>query len=148
MRTSKTFALLLLTIASAIGASAQTTKELLLAKETQIYDAIKKHDAKAFGNLVTDDLIIVYGTDIITKQEMMQQMSDPKGGQLDSIKFENVQASTPTPGTAILTYTSRREGVDSDGKHMKAEFRESTVFVKKNGAWLSAFHGMAQPINP
>jgi ketosteroid isomerase-like protein len=147
MKTSKTFVLVLLTIASGISASAQTTKELLLAKETQIYDAIKKHDAKAFDKMATDDLIVVFGTDIISKQDMMRQMSDPKGGQLDNISFENVQAYTPTPGTAIITYTSRRESVDSSGKHIKAEFRESTVFVKKNGTWLSAFHEIGQPIN-
>ena len=131
-----------------IGATqAQTLKETLVAQDKHIYEALAKGDANTFSSLLTDDCIIVFGNDVMTKADQMKQFTDKNTGKLESVTFEDEQAYSPAPNTAILTYNSKRDVVDSSGKHTTYAFRESTVFVKKNGKWLSAFHQIAQPMS-
>ena len=126
---------------------AQTLKEALVAQDKHIYDAIAKGDANTFSSLLTDDSIIVIGNGVVTKADQVKQFTEKNAGRLESITFEDEQAYSPAPNTAILTYNSKRDVVDSSGKHTTYAFRESTVFVKKNGKWLSAFHQIAQPMS-
>jgi ketosteroid isomerase-like protein len=131
-----------------IGATqAQTLKEALVAQDKDIYDAFIKGDANTFSSLLTDDSIAVIGNGVMTKADMMKQFTEKNTGRLVSITFEDEQAYSPAPNTAILTYNSKRDEVDSSGKHTTYAFRESTVFVKKNGKWLSAFHQISQPMS-
>jgi hypothetical protein len=78
---------------------------------------------------------------------MVRQMQDPHGGKVVNFGFDNVQVFTPSADTAMLTYVNNREDVDASGKHTKAKLREYTVWVKKNGKWLSAFHEFGSPID-
>ena len=134
---------LVITLIGAI--QAQTLKEALVAQDKHIYDAIAKGDANAFSGLLTDDSIVVVGSGVMTKADQMKMFTENNTGRLESITFADEQAYSPAANTAILTYNSKRDVVDSTGKHTTYAFRESTVFVKKNGKWLSAFHQIAQP---
>ena len=147
MQPSRIFVCVWLLITLIGATQAQTLKEALVAQDKHIYDVIAKGDANAFSSLVTDDCIIVVGNGVMTKADQMKLFTEKNTGRLESIAFEDEQAYSPAPNTAILTYISKRDVVDSSGKHTTYAFRESTVFVKKNGKWLSAFHQIAQPLS-
>ena len=146
MQPSRIFVCVWLMITLIGATQAQTLKEALVAQDKHIYDAIAKGDANTFSSLLTDDCIIVVGNGVMTKADQMKQFTEKNAGRLESITFEDEQAYSPAPNTAILTYNSKRDGVDSSGKHMTYAFRESTVFVKKNGKWLSVFHQICEPM--
>jgi hypothetical protein len=55
---------ILLTITLVAAAGAQTTKDTLIDKETQIYEAVKKQDSKTFASLLTDDSVVVWGAEV------------------------------------------------------------------------------------
>jgi ketosteroid isomerase-like protein len=121
------------------SASAQTEKETLASKDKQVYETIKNHDVKGFESLLTDDSIIVQGAEIQTKQAMSRIVGDTQAGTLN-VTLEDVQVFMPVSDAAIVTFKSKRDFVDPSGKHETTEMRESTLWVKKNGKWLSAFH--------
>jgi ketosteroid isomerase-like protein len=137
----------LLTMTLVAAAGAQTTKDTLINKEKQIYEAVKKQDSKTFASLLTHDSVVVGGAEVSTRDDMIRQLQDPHGGRIVSFGLDNVQVFTPSADIAILTYVNNREDVDTSGKHSKAKLRESTVWVKKNGKWLSAFHEFGSPID-
>lgn len=147
MQPSRIFVCLGLVITLIGRTQAQTLKEALVTQDKHIYDAIAKGDANTFNNLLTEDSMFVSGNGVMTKADQMKHFKENNNRRLESITFEDEQAYSPAPNTAILTYNSKRDVVDSSGKHKRYTFRETTVFVKKNGKWLSAFHQIAQPPN-
>jgi hypothetical protein len=66
-------------------------KEVLVAQDKHIYDAIAKGDANTFSNLLTGDFIFVDGNGVMTKADLVKQFTEKNAGRLESITCEDEQ---------------------------------------------------------
>lgn len=122
------------------GKSAETAaiEAQIIANERESWEAVKRHDAKAFANLCTDDEIEIFGDgSVLTGKEVTDQVPDTV---ISEYKMEDITVSVPNKHTAIIRYKiwarMSYKGQETPPQWMLA----SAVYVKMGDAWKAALY--------
>lgn len=113
--------------------SATVSEDDLIAREKQVWDAIKRKDYDAFAAFLADDAMEVEADGVFDKAGTVKgvQAIDLSNTTLSDFKMMKVDNDA-----AIVTYL-----VKGPSPPFTAEGeRHSTVWVKRKGKWLAIFH--------
>jgi uncharacterized protein (TIGR02246 family) len=117
-------------------------RQELLEVERRFWNAIKKKDADGTARM-TDDGCIVVGAQGVSAidPKMMAKMTEEGAWSLQHYAFDesNAQVRFLTDDVAIVAYKVN-ERVTVDGKTLPVEANDSSVWVRRDGAWRCALH--------
>jgi hypothetical protein len=114
-------------------------EQKLTSAEKQLWEAWKNKDMAPFKQNLTDDTVMVDATGVVQGKDkavdgMTKTPCDVKSYSLGDIKVDWIDKDA-----ALLTYKA-----DSDatcgGQKSPPSVYASSLWVKKNGKWLGAFH--------
>jgi hypothetical protein len=115
-------------------------EQKLTSMEKQLYDAWKKNDMAPFKQNLTDDVVIVGQDGIIQGKDKVVEATT-KGREacdVKSISLGDITVNWIDKDSALLAYK-----VDGDttcrGRKAPPAYA-SSLWVKKNGKWLTVFH--------
>jgi hypothetical protein len=135
-----------LIIATAILALGQTKsasmnsseKEALIALEKQAWEAWKTKDGKFFQGLLSEESIGVGDSGVAKKATIVKDIAG-SDCEVRSYSLDNYEVVMLDPNTAILTFKADQDAT-CKGKVVPARVWASSVYIKRGGKWLSAFH--------
>jgi hypothetical protein len=135
----KLFTIAALVLACVVSASAQKGVEADLMKmEKAAWDAFGKGDGKFFQSLLTEDAVVVGDAGFQSKADSVK-MIGTKPCDIKSFNFTNFKVTMLNPSTALVTYSGTQEGT-CGGQPVPAKTNASSIYVKRNGKWMAAFH--------
>lgn len=111
-------------------------EEMLIAREKEVWENIKRKDVKSFADFLADDQIYVTGDGAHSKAETLQGVSGSTTAELTLDEWKVVPVDN---NNALVTYRVTVKGTDN-GKEMSVVTRETTLWTKRNGKWLAIFH--------
>ena len=117
------------------GAAANSLEEMLIAREKEVWERIKKKDGAGFASYLAEDQIYVNGTGVYSKAETVKDIG--VGGPPD-LTLDDWKVLMIDKDAAIVTYKATPKAMACGPEHVAQ--RNSTVWVKRNGKWLAVFH--------
>ena len=126
---------LLLALAVVSPSMAADLKEDIVAVEKNSWKAFANHDAKAYGDTMTDDAVVVYlGGDVLTgKQEILADLSS-KPCNVKNFDLADTKLRQLSPDIAILTYNLTQD-VTCEGKKLPPKVFVTAIYVRQGGKW-------------
>jgi ketosteroid isomerase-like protein len=113
------------------------------AKETAVIDleksaweAYENKQADAFKRLMAKDYSGAYAEGIKT---LDNEVADMEKGDLRQYSFADTKVVLPNADVAVMTYKVTTQGT-SAGQDMSGTYNAASVWVKREGKWLGAFH--------
>lgn len=126
---------LLLALAVVSPSMAADLKEEIVAIEKASWKAFADHDAKAYGDTMTDDAIEVtaQGEVVMGRQKIT---ADIGSSTCNVKKFDltDTKLRELSPDIAILTYTLIQD-VTCGGNKMAPKVFATSIYVRKGGQW-------------
>jgi hypothetical protein len=120
---------------AAAGDSSKTPEPVAddpIAREKQVWDAIKKKDYDRFASFLADDQIEVFAWAVNDKAGSIEGI---KQVDLSSAVLSDFKAMKLDDNAAIVTYMMKGSGpIDPAGA------RASTVWARRDGKWLAVYH--------
>jgi hypothetical protein len=125
--------------ATATGGSSAADNPLeamLIAREKEAWEQIKKKNAQGFAGYLAEDQIYVTGDGVHSKAETIKGVTEAGPAE---ITFSDWKVLMVDKDAAIVTYTTKSGAAVACGPEPVTQ-RESTVWVKRGGKWLAVFH--------
>jgi hypothetical protein len=116
----------------------------IIAKEKATWDAVKKKDFNAFGNMLTSDYIEVADNGVFDKAGII---ADLKDFNLTEATFSDWKMIPIDNDAVILTYQTTLKATDKSGEVPPGPYRSAAVWVNRDGKWL-AFYYQQTPVKP
>jgi len=119
-------------------AASLVTEADALAREKQVYDALKAKNYDAFAAMLADDQVYVSGSGVQDKATTLKGISvfAPTEVTLSDVKLLNA-----TKNLYVLNYKAGVKG-SVNGKPLPPDFaeRDSTAWINRGGKWLVVYH--------
>lgn len=106
--------------------------------ETSLWQAWKDHDSKPFEEHLTADSINVVGSVERGKANILKAISSPDC-QVTGFSLSDFDYSWLDKKSVIVTYQAAQDA-SCNGKKIPAKVNASSVWVKRGGRWMTAFH--------
>jgi hypothetical protein len=110
----------------------------LIALEKQADEAWRKKDGVFFQSLLSEDAVGVGSEGIFNKSQIVKAISGSRC-EIKTSSMDNFKMVLLDKNTALLTYKAMQD-VTCNGNTEPPTVWASTVFVKRGGKWLAAFH--------
>ncbi len=110
----------------------------LITLEKQAWEAWKNRDGSFYQRLLSEDVVGVGSQGIFNKSQTVKAISTSTC-EVKSYSLDNFKLVMLDKNTAIFTYRGTQDAA-CDGKAEPPVVWASTVFVKRGGKWLAAFH--------
>lgn len=109
---------------------------MLIAREKEVWEQIKKKNGQVFATYLAEDLIYVTRDGVHSKAETIKGIMEagPQEVMLSDWKVVMIDKDA-----AIVTYTTKFGAAVACGP-APVPARETTVWVKRGGKWLAIFH--------
>ena len=126
---------LLLALAVVSPSMAADLKEDLVAIEKSSWKAAANHDAKAYGDTMTDDAVSAFSSgDVVTgRQETLADISSSRC-TLKNFDLADTKLRQLSPDIAILTYNATQD-LTCDGKKSPTKLFATSIYVRQGGKW-------------
>ena len=135
----KVIAVLSLVLLSFVAADAQAANDkMFMDMEKQAWDAFGKGDGKFFETFLSDDAQLGGNTGFGNKTQVVKDIST-KPCDVKSYTFANFKVTMLDTNTALTTYEATQD-VSCGGKKQADKVYATSVFVKRKGKWLAAYH--------
>jgi hypothetical protein len=103
-----------------------------IAREKQVWDAIKKRDYDRFASFLADDSLEVFAWGVNDKAASVEGVKQPN---LSSAMLSDFKTMQLDDNASIVTYMVKGSGnIPPSGE------RSTTVWVKRDGKWLAVYH--------
>jgi uncharacterized protein (TIGR02246 family) len=113
-------------------------EQKLMSMEKQMWEAWKNHDIAPFKQNMTDDVVLVGRDGIMQGKDKLADMMTKTPCDVKSYSLEDMKVNWVDKDAALLTY---KVDVDATCGGQKAPSGyDSSLWVKKNGKWLTASH--------
>ena len=116
----------------------QKLQDSLMAMEKAAWDAFAKGDGKFFETFLTEDGMVMSDMGTADRAQLVKDIST-KPCDVKSYSFSNYKVTMLDPNVALATYEATQSGTCGT-QAMPPKVLASTVFVKRKGKWLGAFH--------
>src|ERR1700732_2932875 len=110
---------------------------MFVAKEKEVWEALKHKDKAAATRLLADDFVGMYDFGFFNKSEWVKEIDDQY--TVDDYTIENPKVLHPSANTALLLYTSTCKGTGTSTEYCSHTQRISDLWVERNGQWLGLF---------
>jgi len=120
--------------------SAATTAEadlFLIAKENEVWEALKNKDKSADAQLLADDFVGLYDTGFGNKSEHVKQMDDSYTLEEYAIRDPRVLRLSPT--MSLLLYESTCKATGDWVPYCSRPVYVSSLWTERDGRWLNLF---------
>jgi uncharacterized protein (TIGR02246 family) len=126
---------LLLALAVVSPSMAADLKEEIVAVEKASWKAFADHDAKAYGDTMTDDAVEVsaLGEVVVGRQKILADISSSPCN-VKSFDLADTKVRQLSADTAILTYALAQD-VTCAGQKLPAKVFATSVYVRQGGKW-------------
>jgi hypothetical protein len=114
----------------------------MTAKEKSAWDAIKKKDYDAFGNMLTSDYVEVTDEGVLDKAGAL---ADVKDFNLTDAATSDWKMAPIDNDAVILTYTLNLKATYKNADVPPGPYRAAAVWVNRDGKW-SAFYYQQTPV--
>jgi hypothetical protein len=118
------------------SAAANSLEEMLIAREKEVWELIKKKDGAGFASYLAEDQLYVNSTGVHSKAEAVKGIGEGDGPP--ELTLDDWKVLMIDKDAAIVTYKATPKAM-ACGPEPVAQ-RNSTVWVKRNGKWLALFH--------
>ena len=118
-------------------AEAAATDADIIAKEKEINEALKSDDKTAFGNMLTDDFVLVVSDAVYDKAGTMQGVKEFK---ITEISFSDWKVLMLDKDTAVVTYKSKSKGVAGSQEIPEMTVYATSAWVKRGDKWMGIYH--------
>jgi hypothetical protein len=125
------------------NASTPTTKSAapseadMIAKEKAAWDALKKKDYDAFGNMITSDYLEVTDEGVFDKTSILKDIKD---FDLTDATESDWKLLPVNNDAAILTYQVTLKGKFKGNDVPPGPYRAAAAWVNRDGKWLALFY--------
>jgi ketosteroid isomerase-like protein len=119
----------------ASDSSVESMKQQIIAKEREGLDALKAGDVAHFGDLTSDEAILVDAAGPASKAQVLKNVA---GFRLTDYSIDNVQFMPLAADTGLIQYKIDEKGV-SHGKEFAAKAYVSSIWTKRDHQWLCLF---------
>lgn len=120
-------------------ATAAIDKEML-ELETSYWEAMKAKDAKSASESTADVCVVASASGVATiDRKTFAQMMKDASWKLNAFKFDDFQVSPVGDDLRIVAYKVH-EDLTVDGKPVKMDAADTSVWVRQNGKWECAAH--------
>jgi len=126
--------------AAAAGVKPSETTSDVTANEKMVWDAIKRKDANAFANFLTEDSIEVEPIGVYDKSGSVKGITMVDASKVTLSDFKTLKLND---NATLVTYLVKGPSPDFE----KLGERHSTVWINRGGKWLAAFHE-GTPVTP
>jgi len=109
---------------------------MLIAREKEAWEQIKKKNSQGFSGYLAEDQIYVTKDGIHSKAETVKGVMEAGPTEFTLSDWKVIMIDKDA---AIVTYTSKVGAAVACGPEPITQ-RESTVWVKRGGKWLAIFH--------
>jgi hypothetical protein len=120
--------------ASATGGA---TADEIIAKEKQLWDALKKRDYEAFGKMLSSDNVYISSDVVGGKDETVNGVREFAPTEVNLSDWKTLVLDADT---AVVTYTVDARGTSGGQPLPPGKLRASTAWVKRGGEWLAVYH--------
>jgi len=110
--------------------------------ERNAFDAVKKKDKKAYGDLMADEMTVISAEEGILDKAAALKSFDSE--TLSSYSLNDVKATTVTPDVIMLVYKLHIKTALS-GKPHEGDFLVSSVWVNRGGVWKNILYQETPP---
>jgi hypothetical protein len=131
------------TVANTNAAQPSDTKSMavpseadIIAKEKATWDAVKKKDWDAFGNMMASDFIEVLDGGMQDKAAAMAAIKD---FEVSDVTYADWKMISIDKDAAIITYTATLKGKFKGEAVPEGPYRNSAVWVNRNDQWSAVF---------
>ena len=147
MKIKNIFVVFVLLLISSVFASGQTktskgandsVQTQLETMEKQAWEAWKTKNGAFFQTLLSEDSIQVGSGGVANKATIVKDITSPMC-EVRSYSMDNFQMIMMDKKTAILTYKAMQDAT-CDGKTIPSSVWATSMYVKRNGKWVSNFH--------
>ncbi|HVG35494.1 MAG TPA: nuclear transport factor 2 family protein [Pyrinomonadaceae bacterium] len=118
------------------SSSDNPVEAMLIAREKEAWEQIKKKNGQGFSGYLAEDQIYVTKDGVHSKAETVKGVVE--AGPTE-IAFSDWKVVMIDKDAAIVTYTTKVGAAMACGPEPMTQ-RESTVWVKRGGKWLAIFH--------
>lgn len=114
------------------------SSEEVIAMERGLWEALSQGDYQGFAEQIADDVTLVGGDGISTKQDMMGML---EGSTVESYELTDFQVMQPGSGVAVVTYhySEMFRPADADSAVSQAGWATS-MWEDRDGTWMTVFH--------
>jgi len=113
------------------------TDSFFIAKEKEVWEALKGKDKAAATRLLADDFVGMYDFGFFNKSEWVKQIDDQY--TVNDYTISAPRVLRPSSTTALLLYTSTCKGTGAWADYCSHTSRISDLWVERNGEWLDLF---------
>ncbi len=108
----------------------------IIALEKQAWEEWKNGNKKFVENFVADDVFYVYPEGVANKSQIVEGVGSCK---FNSYSLADFKFKMLDNNAALVSYIANQD-IICDGKPEPKAVRSSSVYVKRNGKWLSTFY--------
>jgi hypothetical protein len=113
-----------------------SVEDMLIAREKEVWEWIRKKDMQSFSSALADDQLYVTGDGVLTKAETVKSVAE---GTLSDFSLDEWKVIMLDKDMALLTYKVTTKGT-VNGQEILSVTRESTIWAKRGGKWVAVFH--------
>jgi hypothetical protein len=110
----------------------------LIAREKEVWEAIKKKDQARFASYLAEDQLYVSNDGVFTKAEAVKQLS--AATMPPDIRLGDWKVLMIDKDAAIVTYTATAVTPACGPATAGGVQRNTTVWAKRSGKWLAILH--------
>lgn len=119
------------------GPSANSLEETLIAREKEVWDAIKKKELQRFASYLAEDQLYVSDDGVRTKAESVKQLGE---ATIPDVRLDDWKVLMIDKDAAIVTYRATAPAPACGPETAARVQRNTTVWAKRGGKWLAIFH--------
>jgi uncharacterized protein (TIGR02246 family) len=119
------------------SASATGLEDTLIAREKEVWEAIKTKDLKRFASFLAEDQVYVSSDGVRSKAETVKNLAD---STVPEIKLDDWKVTLIDRDAAIVTYRATATPPACGPETAAPVARNTTVWAKRGGKWLAVFH--------
>ncbi len=109
----------------------------LIASEKAVWNALLTGRFDDFANMLAEDFLGVSAEGVKNKTEDVAETRQLKFKKTD---LSNFKVQIPNKDNAIVIYEVNIEVVTPDGGKLEGTYRSTSVYTKRGGKWLVAYH--------
>jgi len=121
----------------AIAPSEPPSDSFFVAKEKEVWEALKNRDKGAISRLLADDFVGLYDTGFATKSDHVKDMDDKY--EITSYDVQDAKVIRLSPQTVLLLYKANCKASGEWDQFCSRPEYISSLWVERAGQWLALF---------
>ncbi len=124
-------------VAKELKSTSRISDDEVANREKAVWDALKKKDYAAFGNMLTSDYLEVGNDAVYDKQSSLDVV---KGLTITEATFSDWKVLPIDQDALVVTYKANAKGSFNGQELPSTASRASSAWVNRDGKWLAIYH--------